>query len=68
LITLSLGIDCGEIRCEPDNPDLCGDIYGLGAGIAVVDDSFSGLMSWGYPMKELADDIGGEDVFLLELR
>jgi hemolysin activation/secretion protein len=68
LITLSLGIDYGEIRCEADNPDLCGDIYGLGAGIALVDDNFSGLLSWGHPLKELADDIGSEDVFLLDLR
>jgi hemolysin activation/secretion protein len=45
LITLSLGIDYGDIRCEADNPDLCGDIYGLGAGIAIVDDNFSGLLS-----------------------
>ena len=68
LITLSLGIDYGEIRCEADNPDLCGDIYGLGAGIAIVDDNFSGLLSWGHPLKELEDDIGSEDVFLLDLR
>ena len=67
-ITLSLGIDYGEIRCEADNPDLCGDIYGLGAGIAIVDDNFSGLLSWGHPLKELDDDIGSEDVFLLDLR
>ena len=68
LITLSLGIDYGEIRCEVDNPDLCGDIYGLGAGISLVDDNFSGLLSWGHPLKELADDIGSEDVFLLDFR
>ena len=61
-------IDYGEIRCEADNPDLCGDIYGLGAGIAIVDDNFSGLLSWGHPLQELADDIGSEDVFLLDFR
>jgi hemolysin activation/secretion protein len=68
LITLSLGIDYGEIRCEADNPDLCGDIYGLGAGIGVNDDNFSGLLSWGHPLKELDQDIGSEDVFLLDFR
>jgi hemolysin activation/secretion protein len=68
LITLSLGIDYGEIRCEADNPDLCGDIYGLGAGIGIMDDNFSGLLSWGHPLRELQSDIGSEDVFLLDLR
>jgi hemolysin activation/secretion protein len=68
LITLSLGIDYGEIRCEVDNPDLCGDIYSLGAGIGIMDDNFSGLLSWGHPLKELEADIGREDVFLLDFR
>ena len=68
LITLSLGIDYGEIRCEVDNPDLCGNIYGLGAGIGIIDDNFSGLLSWGHPLRELDGDIGSEDVVLLDLR
>jgi hemolysin activation/secretion protein len=67
-ITLTLGIDYGEIRCEADNPDLCGDIYGLGAGIGITDDNFNGLLSWGHPLRELQDGIGSEDVFLLDLR
>ncbi len=68
LISLSLGIDYGEIRCEADNPDLCGEIYGLGAAVQIVDDNFSALLSWGHPLKELQDDIGNEDIFLLDLR
>jgi hemolysin activation/secretion protein len=68
VITLTLGIDYGEIRCQADNPDLCGDIHGLGAGIGIMDDNFTGLLSWGHPLRELQDDIGSEDVFLLDLR
>jgi len=67
-ISLSLGIDYGEIRCEIDNPDLCGEIYGLGAGVVITDDNFNALLSWGHPLKELDDDIGSEDIFLLDLR
>jgi len=67
-ISLSLGIDYGEISCEIDNPDLCGEIYGLGAGIVISDDNFEALLSWGHPLKELDDGIGSEDVFLLDLR
>lgn len=67
-ISLSLGIDYGEIRCEIDNPDLCGEIYGLGAGVVITDDNFNALLSWGHPLKELDDDIGNEDIFLLDLR
>lgn len=67
-ISLSLGIDYGEIRCEIDNPDLCGEIYGLGAGLVISDDNFNALLSWGHPLKELDDDIGSEDIFLLDLR
>ena len=68
IISLSLGIDYGEIRCEVDNPDLCGQIYGLGAAAQIVDDNFSALLSWGHPLEELQDDIGNEDIFLLDLR
>jgi len=67
-ISLSLGIDYGDIRCEVDNPDVCGEIYGLGAGVVISDDNFNALLSWGHPLKELDDGIGDEDVFLLDLR
>ena len=67
-ISLSLGFDYGEIRCEVDNPDVCGTIYGMGAGVTIADDNFSALLSWGHPLKELDDDIGSEDLFLLDLR
>ncbi len=67
-ISLSLGFDYGEIRCEDDNPDVCGEIYGIGAGVVLADDNFNALLSWGHPLKELDDDVGSEDLFLLDLR
>ncbi len=64
----SVGLDYGEVRCEVDNPDVCGHIYSLGAGFAITDANFSGRLVWGHPLRELEDDIGDEDQFFLDLR
>lgn len=67
-IALSLGLDYGEVKCEADNADVCGDIYGIGLGLVVWDPNFSGRLLWGHPLKEIADGIGDDDRFLLDLR
>ncbi len=67
-ISLSAGIDYGEVKCEVDNRDVCGDIYGLGLGIEISDANFNGRIIWGHPLKEIGDDIGDQDIYLLDLR
>jgi hemolysin activation/secretion protein len=67
-IALSLGIDYGEVKCETDNPDLCGEIYGTGIGILIWDANFSANLQWGHPLKRLSGDIGEKDRWLLDLR
>ena len=67
-VALSVGIDYGEAKCEVDNRDVCGQIYGAGAGLAIYDDNFAARLLWGRPLKELDDGIGDDDQFLLDLR
>jgi len=67
-IALSLGIDYGEVECEVDNPDACGEIYGMGLGLLFWDANFSGRLLWGHPLKEIGEDSGREDQYLLDLR
>jgi len=67
-ISLSAGIDYGEVKCEVDNRDVCGEIYGLGLGIEISDANFNGRIIWGHPLKEIGDDIGDQDIVLLDLR
>jgi hemolysin activation/secretion protein len=67
-ISLSAGIDYGEVKCEFDNQDVCGEIYGLGLGLELSDDNFNGRIFWGHPLKEIGDDIGAQDIYLLDLR
>ena len=67
-IALSLGLDYGEVECEADNADTCGDIYAAGLGLVVWDRNFSARLSWGFPLKKIDDDIGDEDLYLLDLR
>lgn len=67
-LSLGFGIDYGEVRCEVDNSDTCGEIYGLGVNLDIVDKNFSGHLHWGHPLKQIGDDIGDEDRFLLDLR
>jgi hemolysin activation/secretion protein len=67
-ILLSMGIDYGDIKCEVDNPDVCGEIYSLGLGVEISDANFFAKLSWGHPLKEIGDEIGDKDRFSLDLR
>ena len=67
-ISLSLGVDYGEVTCEIDNRDICGEIYGAGLGAEIADANFYGRLVWARPLKEIGDDIGDEDFFMLDLR
>ena len=67
-LQVSIGLDYGEVRCEAGNDDVCGDIYGAGAGLVWSDANFVGQLQWGHPLKELGDGIGDPDRFLLDLR
>ncbi len=67
-ISLSAGIDFGEVKCEVDNRDVCGEIYGLGLGVELSDANFHGRIQWGHPLKKPGNEIGDEDILLLDLR
>ncbi len=67
-VALSFGLDYGEVECEIDNADVCGEIYAAGLGLVVWDSNFSGRLLWGHPLREIGDGIGDEDRFLLDFR
>ena len=67
-ILLSAGIDYGDVKCEFDNRDVCGEIYGVGLGVELADANFNGRLFWGHPLKEIGDDIGDQDIYLLDFR
>ena len=53
-----IGVFDGGVEGEVDNPDVCGEIFSVGVGIEILDANFSGHLFWGYPLKEIGDDIG----------
>ncbi len=67
-ISLFGGVDYGDVKCEIDNPDVCGEIYSIGMGVEISDANFTGRLLWGHPLKEIGDDIGDQDIFSLDLR
>jgi len=67
-ISLSIGIDYGDVKCDIDNPDVCGEIYGLGVGAEIADANFIGRLLWGHPLKQIGDDIGDKDHYMLDVR
>jgi len=67
-LALSMGVDYGEVKCELDNPDVCGIIYGAGIGLLIRDENFSARLQWGRPLKRIADGIGDHDLYLLDFR
>ncbi|MEM7562099.1 MAG: ShlB/FhaC/HecB family hemolysin secretion/activation protein [Pseudomonadota bacterium] len=66
-LTLSVGADFGRVRCQADNRDSCGDIYGLGASVNVSDRNFNARLAWGHPLKKINDDIGDKDQYYLDM-
>jgi hemolysin activation/secretion protein len=67
-IALSVGVDYGEVKCEIDNRDICGEIYGVGLGAEIADENFNGRLIWAQPLREIGDDIGDEDFLMLDVR
>jgi hypothetical protein len=67
-ITVSAGLDYGDVKCEVDNSNVCGEIYGLALGLEVADANFNGSQQFGYPLKEVGDDIGDQNTYMLDLR
>jgi hemolysin activation/secretion protein len=67
-ISVSAGVDYGDVKCEIDNPDVCGEIYSVGMGVEISDANFIGRLLWGHPLKEIGDDVGDQDIFSLDLR
>jgi hemolysin activation/secretion protein len=67
-VSLSVGFDYGDVSCEIDNRDICGEIYGVGLGAEIADANFNGRLIWARPLKEVGDDIGDEDFFMLDVR
>jgi hemolysin activation/secretion protein len=67
-ISLSVGVDYGEVKCEIDNRDICSEIYGVGLGVEIADANFNGRLVWARPLKEIGDDIGDEDFYMLDFR
>ena len=66
-VSLSIGLDYGKVKCESDNPDVCGEIYGWGTGVNITDKNFNARLSWGQPLKEIGKDIGDKDQYYLDL-
>ena len=67
-ISLSLGLDYGEIKCDRDSRDACGDIYGLSVSTSITDTVFSLSFIWGHPLKQINDEVGKQDQYSLDLR
>ena len=67
-ISVSAGLDYGEVKCEVDNSDVCGEIYGLALGLEIADANFNGRLQLGYPLKEIGEDIGDQNTYMLDLR
>jgi hemolysin activation/secretion protein len=67
-IALSVGVDYGDVKCEIDNRDICGEIYGVGVGAEIADENFNGRLIWAQPLREIGNDIGDEDFLMLDVR
>ena len=66
-ITVNVGLDYGEVDCEADNQDICGSIYGFGAGWLLTDANFTARLLVGLPLKSLPNSDADDQQMLLNL-
>ena len=66
-VNLSAGLDLGWVKCEQDNPDLCGEIAGLGLEVQIHGPKFSGQLIWGVPLIKLSSATQRDDQVMLSL-
>lgn len=67
-LSLQAAGQVNDVKCEVDNSDVCGEIYGLALGFEIADANFNGSLQLGHPLTEIGGNIGDQNTYMLDLR
>lgn len=62
-ISLFIGLDGGNVKCESDNPQACGEIYGKSIGFSTSSNKLNSNFTWSRPITSLGDTFKKETIF-----
>lgn len=66
-LSIYLGLDYGEIRCQKDNPNSCGEIYGGAIGFKTSGKNLNTDFAWSRPFKNIDEDFETQNLFRYNL-
>lgn len=66
-ISIFLGLDYGNVRCESDNAISCGKIYGSAVGMHTNVNNISSDLTWSRAQKSIGEDFKRENRFKYNL-
>jgi len=66
-VSVFMGLDYGEVRCELDNIGSCGTIYGSAVGFNTNGSSLSTNFTWSRPLKKINDSFVLDNLFKFDI-
>ena len=66
-ISLSAGVDYGEVRCESDNLSSCGSIVGAAVGLTSQGKHLQTHLVWSKPLKKINATFKKDDLFTFDM-
>jgi len=62
-LSIFLGFDYGKVKCESNNQNNCGEIYGSALGFKTISDGLSLDFTWSKPLKKLNQEFDSGVLF-----
>ena len=62
-ISLFVGLDYGKVRCEDDNKEACGEVFGSSTGIKTNGKYFNSDFTWARALKNINKDEKIKNIF-----
>ncbi len=66
-VSIFTGLDYGDVRCEVDNKNVCGNIYGATTGFIVHAKHLMASFIWSRPLKKITPNYGLSTLFRFDL-
>jgi len=66
-ISLAVGLDYGEVKCESDNRSSCGSVAGTAIGLSSQGKNLHTHFVWSKPLKKINQTFNMENLFIFDM-
>jgi len=66
-VSLSVGLDYGEVKCESDNLSSCGSVTGTAIGLSSQGKHLHSNLVWSKPLKKINNTFRKNDLFIFDM-